>query len=123
MAEWLGWEGPPSGKGSVDDVVSHADVVKSAVKRYGMPIYHRAEANLHAHRDKGHFEVTTAQAGWGKVKLDFHIILQDSDPQHGSFRSAASLEYGHWNIHPQTGKKTWVEGTWILHNAAGLPHK
>lgn len=122
VAEWLGWEGPDRGKGSVDDVVSHAEVVKSALKRHGMPIYHRAESALHAHRDQGHFEVTTMQAGWGS-KLDFHIILQDNDPDSGSFRSAASLEYGHWNIHPRTGKRTWVDGKWILHDAAGLPHK
>lgn len=123
VARWLGWEGPDHGKGSVDDVVSHADVVKSALKRHGMKIYHRAEAKMHAHRDEGHFSVSTMQAGWGKVKLDFYIVLEDSDPQDGSFKSAASLEYGHWNIHPKTKKRTWVEGKWILHDAAGLPHE
>lgn len=122
VAKWLGFEGPDHGKGSVDDVVSHAAVVKDAVNAAGRKAYHKAEVKLHAHRNEGHFEVTTMQSGWGS-KLDFHIILQDNDPDHGSFKSAASLEFGHWNVHPKTGKRTWVEGAWILHDAVGLPHK
>lgn len=148
MAKWIAWFGNgiedspdiPGGLGkgrsigSVEDIVSHHKDVHAAIRKYGMPIKHRADVNLQRVSKTGGLQVTWAYTTGGnyRTKLDYYVILHDTDDnagdgydgeKKGKAISAVSIEYGHMNKHPTTGKRTWVEGAWILHDAAGLPHK
>lgn len=128
VARWIQWyghgaEGHPdikSGNGSVEDIVTHTKVVHDSLRAHAAPIRARAASNLEtrSHRRTGDAQVGMYGPPNGTL-LDWYVYL--SDPN--DFKAAASIEFGHNNVHPVTKKVSKVEGKWIIHDAAGLPHK
>lgn len=139
VAEWIEWyghgiEGVPDieeGEGSVEDIVSHHRKVHKSIKDHGSDIREQAIANMHSHRDEGYFAIENMYLSEGTVKgnggtkLDYYVVMHNPDPDVRNSKDAGapaksvlSFEYGH------TRKDgTRVKGAWVLHDAAGLPHK
>lgn len=135
MAEWLGFNGPLKGPGSVEDVVSHLPAVRSELKAQASAIAARAQSNLSLHRDNGDAKITTLSPP--TTKLDWYVALHDAEdgsafgetednrafgPQNSGVdqspnknRSALSIELGHW-VKTKKGRK-WVDGIHALGNA------
>ena len=95
MATWLGWNGPPEGRGSVDDVVSHTEPVVKALRHHAEAIGRVAAFNLdsRAQRRTGNSQVVVIHQGEsfeGFVpELDSHILLSDPNTGH---RAPAAIE-------------------------------
>lgn len=135
MAEWLGFNGPPDGEGSVGDVVSKLPAVRAELKAQASAIAARAQSNLSLHRDTGSAKISVLSPP--KTHLDWYIALHDPEageafgetrddrafgPQNRGVdqspnknRSALSIEMGHW-VKTKTGRK-WVDGIHALGNA------
>ena len=120
MAEWLGFNGPPKGPGSVEDVVSHLPAVKAELKMQANALAARASSNLSLHRDTGNAKVATVSPP--QTKLDWHVAIYDAGQSDGvpdrtdnSNKSAISIEMGHWQK-TKTGR-VWVDGIHALGNA------
>ncbi|MBT2587947.1 DUF5403 family protein [Arthrobacter sp. ISL-95] len=120
MAEWLGFNGPPKGPGSVEDIVSHLPAVKSELKAQGSAIAARARSYLSLHHDTGNARITVVAPP--QTKLDWHVALYDVGEQDGvpdrtdnGNKSAISIELGHWQK-TKTGR-VWVDGIHALGNA------
>jgi hypothetical protein len=120
MAEWLGFNGPAKGPGSVEDVVSHLPAVKTELKAQGSAIAARARSNLSLHHDTGNARIAVIAPP--KTKLDWHVALydvgeQDSVPDRtdNNNKSALSIELGHW-VKTKKGR-VWVDGIHALGNA------
>jgi hypothetical protein len=120
MAEWLGFNGPPSGKGSVEDAVSHLPAVKVELKAQASAIAGRARSNLSMHHDNGDARIAVISPP--KTKLDWHVALYDAGAQDSvpdrtdnGNKSAISIEMGHW-VKTKKGR-VWVEGIHALGNA------
>lgn len=95
------WFGPRSGKGSVEDVVSHLGPVRQAVTGKAMGMAREASMALSRHHLTGaaHINVTLAPPR----ELDVYVEMHDQDPggrgrRPGKDRSAASIEFG-WEGH------------------------
>ncbi|PRB44336.1 hypothetical protein CQ020_03765 [Arthrobacter sp. MYb23] len=120
MAEWLGFNGPLKGPGSVEDIVSHLPAVRSELKAQGSAIAARARSNLSLHRDNGDARIAVISPP--KTKLDWHVALYDEGAQDNvpdrtdnANKSALSIELGHWQ---KTKKgRVWVDGIHALGNA------
>lgn len=120
MAEWLGFNGPLKGPGSVEDVVSHLPAVKAELKAQGSAIAARARSNLSLHHDTGNARIAVISPP--KTKLDWHVALYDSGTQDSvpdrtdnGNKSALAIELGHWQ---KTKKgRVWVDGIHALGNA------
>lgn len=120
MAEWLGFNGPLKGPGSVEDVVSHLPAVKAELKAQGSAIAARARSNLSLHHDTGNARIAVISPP--KTKLDWHVALYDSGAQDSvpdrtdnGNKSALAIELGHWQ---KTKKgRVWVDGIHALGNA------
>lgn len=120
MAEWLGFNGPARGDGSVEDVVSHLPAVKAELKMQAHALAARTQSNLSLHRDTGNARVAVVSPP--QTKLDWHVALYDEGAQDGvpdrtdnSNKSALSIELGHWQK-TKTGR-VWVDGIHALGNA------
>lgn len=135
MAEWLGFNGPVRGPGSVEDVVSHLPAIKSELKAQASAVAARARSNLSLHRDTGSAKISVVSPP--TTKLDWYIALHDPDngealgeteddrafgPQNEGVdrspnknRSALSIELGHW-VKTKKGR-VWVDGIHALGNA------
>lgn len=120
MAEWLGFNGPLKGSGSVEDIVSHLPAVRAELKSAGHALAARARSNLSLHKDNGHAKVMIVSPP--KTKLDWHVAIVDATPPDSAGdrtdnenKSAISIEMGHW-VKTKTGRK-WVEGIHALGNA------
>lgn len=103
------WYGPPRGKGSVEDVVSHLDPVRDAVRNKGEQMGREAEMLLLAHHKTGKARIRVE--GAPPRKLDTYIYLEDEDPggegkagKNRGDRSAMSIEFG-WTQTHVFGKK------------------
>jgi hypothetical protein len=120
MAEWLGFNGPPKGAGSVEDIVSHLPAVRAELKAQGHALAARTQSNLSLHRDTGNAKVAIVSPP--KTKLDWHVAIYDAGQSDGvpdrtdnANKSAISIEMGHW-VKTKAGRK-WVEGIHALGNA------
>lgn len=120
MAEWLGFNGPVRGPGSVEDVVSHLPAVKSELKAQGSAIAARSRSNLSLHRDTGNARIAVISPP--QTKLDWHVALydvnaQDNVPERSdnANKSALSIELGHWQKTKEG--RVWVDGIHALGNA------
>ncbi|MDR6794372.1 hypothetical protein J2X12_002891 [Pseudarthrobacter oxydans] len=120
MAEWLGFNGPVRGPGSVEDVVSHLPATKAALKSAGHALAARTQSNLSLHRDTGNAKVVIISPP--KTKLDWHVAIVDAGQKDGvpdrtdnNNKSAISIEMGHWQK-TKTGR-VWVDGIHALGNA------
>ena len=120
MAEWLGFNGPLKGPGSVEDVVSHLPAVKAELKSSAHALGARAQSNLSLHRQTGNARIAIVSPP--KTKLDWHVALydvgaQDSVPDRtdNGNKSAISIELGHW-VKTKKGR-VWVDGIHALGNA------
>lgn len=129
MAEWVEWygrgiEGFPdikTGRGSVEDIVSHTREVHRSLDAHQLQIAARARANLEsrARRRSGSFQIGTLQPP--QTMLDRYVYLSDTGEDNW-WQSAVSLEMGHWTGKRGAENRTWVPGMWILHDAAGIRH-
>lgn len=120
MAEWLGFNGPPKGAGSVEDVVSHLPAVKAELKMQAHALAARATSNLSLHHDTGNARIAIVSPP--TTKLDWHVALYDAGQRDGvpdrtdnNNKSAISLEMGHWQ--KTKHGRVWVEGIHALGNA------
>jgi hypothetical protein len=120
MAEWLGFNGPLKGPGSVEDVVSHLPAVRAELQSSANALAARTSSNLSLHRDLGHAKVITVSPP--QTKLDWHVAIYDDTPTDGvddrtdnGNKSALSIELGHWQK-TKTGR-VWVDGIHALGNA------
>lgn len=136
MAKFLGWEGPPRGKGSVEDVVAHTKIVRKALEDTAKQIHRRAKSNLELAPKERTGAARVSILGSPPSLLDWYVFLED-DPGAGgpgggryyARRSALSIENGHW-FYPEhrdsngrfksgraTGERVWIPGLHILGNA------
>lgn len=120
MAEWLGFNGPAKGSGSVEDVVSHLPAVKTELKAAASALAARARSNLSLHRRTGNARIAIVSPP--QTKLDWHVALYDAGQQDGvadrtdnENKSAISIEMGHWQKTKEG--RVWVEGIHALGNA------
>ena len=120
MAEWLGFNGPVRGPGSVEDVVSHLPAVKAELKSSAHALAARAQSNLSLHRQTGNAKIAIVSPP--KTKLDWHVALYDAGQADGvpdrtdnNNKSAISIEMGHWQ--KTKNGRVWVEGIHALGNA------
>jgi hypothetical protein len=120
MAEWLGFNGPARGNGSVEDVVSHLPATKAALKMAAHKLAARTQSNLSLHRDTGNAHVTIISPP--TTKLDWHVAIVDAGQRDGvadrtdnENKSALSIELGHW-VKTKKGR-VWVDGIHALGNA------
>lgn len=92
------WYGPNSGRGSVEDVVSHLDVVQDSIEEHAGQIARDADRVLDGapHRTG---EATIQIVRPPRTDLDRHVYLVD--PR--GFAAAASIEFGYW--HAAKGEK------------------
>lgn len=98
-------------------IALHVDVQASLDKHAGK-VLKKAEQKLSEHKDTGN-----AHVGLEEGDIDRYVFLEDPDSKSG-VGAAMSIEYGH--MLRSTGrlgdkKERWVEGLWILHDAAGMP--
>lgn len=103
------WFGPPRGKGSVEDIVSHMPQVRDAVHDKAMDMGWLAELILLEHRRSGSAHIRVE--GAPPRKLDSYVYLEDADPggkgkggKNKGDRSAMSIEFG-WTQTHAFGKK------------------
>jgi hypothetical protein len=106
------WYGPRSGKGSVEDVVSHLAPVRKAIYGKATGMGREAAMALARHHLTGaaHINVTLSPP----YELDATVEMHDADPGGGrpsKDRSALSIEFGH-----TTKDGTEVPGLHILGN-------
>lgn len=90
MAEWIKWYGPRSGRGSVEDVVSHKPQVKAELAAQAHLIAARASSNLAVspkHRT-GESNIGTQGPSSGR-KLDWVVFLDSGE---GSKGASAGIE-------------------------------
>lgn len=120
MAEWLGFNGPRKGSGSVEDVVSHLPATKAELKSAAHALAARASSNLSLHRHTGNAKIAIVSPP--QTKLDWHVALYDTGQQDGvpdrtdnNNKSAISIEMGHW-VKTKEGR-VWVDGIHALGNA------
>ena len=120
MAEWLGFNGPVKGPGSVEDYVSHMDGTKTELKSAASALAARARSNLSMHRQTGNARIAVVSPP--RTKLDWHVALYDAGQQDNvpdrtdnNNKSAISIEMGHW-VKTKDGR-VWVEGIHALGNA------
>ena len=120
MAEWLGFNGPLKGPGSVEDVVSHLPATKAELKSASHALAARASSNLSLHRQTGNARIGIVSPP--QTKLDWHVALYDAGQQDGAVdrtdnanKSAISIEMGHWQKTKEG--RVWVEGIHALGNA------
>ena len=113
MAEWLGFNGPRTGEGSVEDIVSHLPAVKSELKAQASAIAGRARSNLSLHHRLGHAKIAVISPP--RTFLDWHIALYDENAQDGvpdrtdnDNKSAISIDMGHWQ--KTKNGRIWVDG-------------
>ena len=98
MAKWLGWNGPPEGRGSVDDVVSHTEPVVNALKKHAEAIGAQAAFNLdsRARERTGNSQIYVIHQGDSfqgfTPELDSHILLGDPNEGH---KGHISIEIQH----------------------------
>lgn len=119
MAEWLGWNGPHWGKGSVEDVVSHQPQVRKSLDGHANAIARYAASNLSLHRKTGAAQIHVV--GAPPRDLDWWVYLADPTDK----RAPASIEFGHWagKLGSKEGpleeghSRTWVEGLHPLGDA------
>lgn len=103
MAKWLGWNGPPEGRGSVEDVVSHTKPVVAALRKHAESIAQDAAFNLDskAQRRTGDSQVRTVHRGEeykGFIPdLDSYVILDDPFDKGEKKGAAAGIEKA---LHP-----------------------
>ena len=105
--EWLTPEGSPApltGRGSVEDTVSHLPEVKRAVQGKAEGMAREASLELLAHTKTGSAHIVVE--GAPPRQLDAWIILQDPDPggegkagKNKADRSAMSIEFGWTQTH------------------------
>lgn len=86
------WYGPNSGHGSVEDIVSHTEVVQEAIEDHAKQIAADADRVLDGapHRTG---ESTIKIVRPPQTQLDRHVYLVD--PR--GFAAAASIEFGYWH--------------------------
>jgi hypothetical protein len=120
MAEWLGFNGPPKGPGSVEDVVSHLPATKAELKSAAHALAARTQSNLSLHRDTGNAHVGIVSPPM--TKLDWHVAIYDAgqgdgvpDRTDNDNKSAISIELGHWQ--KTKSGRVWVDGIHALGNA------
>jgi hypothetical protein len=120
MAEWLGFNGPPRGPGSVEDIVSHLPATKTELKAQASALAARTRSNLSLHRDTGNAKVAVISPP--QTKLDWHVAIYDTGQQDAApdrtdnaNKSALSIELGHWQ--KTKSGRIWVDGIHALGNA------
>jgi hypothetical protein len=120
MAEWLGFNGPLKGPGSVEDVVSHLSATRAELKSAAHALAARTSSNLMLHRDTGNAKVITVSPP--TTKLDWHVAIVDAgqgdgvpDRTDNNNKSAISIELGHWQ--KTKNGRVWVDGIHALGNA------
>lgn len=129
VAEWIQWFGLgaegvpdiPKGKGSVEDIVSYHKDVQRELDVQQLKVASKAKDLLgaRARRRSNSFQIGTKSPS--DTKLDRYVYLVDTH-ENNWWQSSVSLEYGHW-AKGFISKPVWVPGMWIIHDAAGLPHK
>lgn len=103
---WLTPDGAPaplSGKGSVEDTVSHLGATRSAVSGKAQGMGREAAALLSQHHKTGaaHIDVVIPPT----TELDAYVMLMDNDDgQGGPATSAMGIEFGFTQTH-RNGKK------------------
>ena len=89
MAEWLGWNGPPMGRGSVEDVVSHTVPVVKALKTHATALAQDAAFNLdaRAQRRTGDSQIRALHRGDSydgfTPELDSYVFIEDPQGRGG----------------------------------------
>lgn len=99
MAGEVEWYGPETGRGSLDDTVSHMPGVRRAVESGAKKIGRHAEMLLSAHHKTGASKIELE--GAPPRLLDWYVLLTDPDPggegkggKNKRDRSAMSIEFG-----------------------------
>jgi len=101
------WYGPTSGRGSVEDVVSHLGPTRAAVYGKALGMGREASAALAGHRRTGAAHVTVGRHPHaGRRTPDWYVYLKDADPggegmagKNRQDRSAMSIEFGWTQTH------------------------
>lgn len=90
------WYGRPTGRGSLDDTVSHLDGVRNEVKRAAWSLYRHA-ARLHATHSKTGASAIDIEGAPPRL-LDWYVYLTDVESgdseSNNPDRSAMSIEFG-----------------------------
>lgn len=113
-------EGMGAFEGQLERLVALHKDVQLRLDKEAEKIHARAEVNLAKHRDTGNSFV-----GIEEGDIDRYIFLEDPPrwrwTKDGQYRedegAAGAIEFGH-----QAPDGSWVEGKWILHDAARLEH-
>lgn len=120
MAEVFDYaEGMRSFEGQLERVIAMHKTVQRRLDAESRKIQARAEANLAKHRDTGNSFIGIAEGD-----VDRYVFLEDPPrwrwTKDGQYRedpgAAWDIEHGH-----QAPDGSWVEGTWVLHDAARIP--
>lgn len=109
------WYGPRRGPGSVEDVVSHMDVVQEALEEHAQHIARDADRILDSapHRTGS---ATIQIIRPPRTPLDRHVYLVDPN----GFKAAASIEFGYWHATKgQAGKGYYNARDEVLEGAEG----
>jgi hypothetical protein len=102
------WFGPDRGKGSVEDIVSHAGPTRAAVYGKAIGMGREASMNLARHRRTGAAHVTVGRHPHAGARTpDWYVYLKDADPggavkgvwRNQADRSAMSIEFGWTQTH------------------------
>lgn len=100
-------------------VIPRNKAVQQALQLHAENIYGKAEIALAAHRDTGN-----ARVGLTRGRIDRWVYLEDAfmgnDPTGKKRHSPSAIEFGYKTKANRWGKRTKVEGLFILHDAAGL---
>jgi hypothetical protein len=96
----------------VQRLVARTMEVQTSLEEHALVIGAKAEALMHHHSGNSFISVD-------KGDIDRYVTLNDP-PSGDSPGAAMSIEFGHWSGKGKDRK--WVEGTFPIHNAAGLPH-
>lgn len=92
VARWLGWYGPNSGRGSVEDIVSHKPQVKSELRFQANLIYSRAKSNLEVKPETrtGEAQVGIHGPAQGTL-LDYYVYLDAGGDRPGEDTKGAAI--------------------------------
>ena len=85
MAYWIKWYGPKSGRGSVEDIVSHKPQVKAELALQASQIAARASSNLNVSpkRRTGESSIGLEGPASGR-KLDWVVYLDSGEGNKGA---------------------------------------
>lgn len=103
----------------IERLIAHTRDAKRGLFGEAFDIMVKAQKNLAAVRaNPGYTGNLNAELRIIPAGLDYEVAMIDP-PDGSSPGAAASIEYGHYAGKRGTPNRPWVEGKWVLHDAAG----